>query len=37
MVRVLVVLSVLVFAGMAMTGCRAEVERTDETSVAAPR
>jgi hypothetical protein len=37
MVRVFVMLSVLVFAGMALVGCKAEVERTDTTNVAAPR
>jgi hypothetical protein len=37
MVRVFVMLSVLVFAGMALAGCKAGVERTDLTSVAAPQ
>ena len=37
MVRVFVMLSVLVFAGMALVGCKAEVERTDMTNAAAPR
>ena len=37
MVRVFVMLSVLVFAGMALVGCKAEVERTDETRVGAPQ
>jgi hypothetical protein len=36
MVRVFVMLSVLVFAGMALVGCRAEVEKTS-THVSAPR
>ena len=36
MVRVFVMLSVLVFAGMALVGCKAEVEKT-HTSVTAPR
>ena len=38
MVRVFVMLSVLLFAGMAMAGCRAEGEvGKTSTSVAAPR
>ena len=37
MVRLFVMFSVLVFAGLALTGCKAEVERTDQTSVAAPQ
>ena len=37
MLRLFVMFSVLVFAGLALTGCKAEVERTDQTSVAAPQ
>jgi hypothetical protein len=37
MVRLFVMMSVLVFAGMALVGCKAEVERTDLAPVAAPR
>jgi hypothetical protein len=36
MVRVFVMLSVLVFAGMALVGCRAEVEKA-ASHVTAPR
>ena len=37
MVRIVAMLSVLVFAGLALTGCRAEVERTENASVVAPQ